>query len=335
MALPEYLQYRGPDDGFRASARPIPGPHTDAFAAVARRRDAWILIGSTAEASGDPLRPHNTSTLIAPDGSIAATYRKIHLFDVSVDAGPVDTESDRVTAGRARRGRGRGRRLDRPVDLLRPALPRAVPGPGPCRGEGPDRPGQLHGTDRPGPLGGPAPGPGDRERGVRAGPVADRRARSIPRHSGDRWSSTRGGRSSPRRRTPSGSSMPRWTSTGWTRSAARSRPSPTVGRTRTGSSAYWSGASPGNSIVNAAPTPGLGRLQAQVAAHRAAQLARHVQAQAAALVRAVVLAADEPAEEHGPIRLGDAGPMVGDRQPERGGGDVHDDRGRPPTGRRT
>lgn len=99
VALPEYLQYRGPDDGFRASARPIPGPHTDPFAEVARRHASWILVGSTAETSGDPARPHNTSTLIAPDGSIAATYRKVHLFDVAVDSGPVDVESARVTAG--------------------------------------------------------------------------------------------------------------------------------------------------------------------------------------------------------------------------------------------
>jgi predicted amidohydrolase len=103
VALPEYLQYRGEDDGFRASARPIPGPHTEPFSQVARRRDAWILVGSTAETSADPDRPYNTSALIAPDGSIAATYRKIHLFDVMVDAavadGPVDTESARVTAG--------------------------------------------------------------------------------------------------------------------------------------------------------------------------------------------------------------------------------------------
>lgn len=99
VALPEYLQFRGPDDGFRASARPIPGEHTAAFTAVARRRDAWILIGSLAEASDDPARPYNTSVLIGPDGSIAATYRKVHLFDVAVDAGPVDTESARVRAG--------------------------------------------------------------------------------------------------------------------------------------------------------------------------------------------------------------------------------------------
>ncbi|MBE3075308.1 MAG: carbon-nitrogen hydrolase family protein [Actinobacteria bacterium] len=101
VALPEYLQFRGPDVGYRASARPIPGPHTDPFAEVARRHDAWILVGSTAETSGDPDRPYNTSTLIAPDGSIAATYRKIHLFDVAVENGPVATESDRVTAGGA------------------------------------------------------------------------------------------------------------------------------------------------------------------------------------------------------------------------------------------
>jgi predicted amidohydrolase len=99
VALPEYLHYRGPDDGFRASARPVPGPHTEPFADVARRRGAWILAGSTAESSDDPGRPFNTSALIAPDGSIAAVYRKIHLFDVAVDDGPQDTESARVTAG--------------------------------------------------------------------------------------------------------------------------------------------------------------------------------------------------------------------------------------------
>ena len=99
VALPEYLQFRGSDDGYRASARPIPGPWTDAFASVARSRAAWILVGSLAETSGDPMRPYNTSVLIAPDGSIATTYRKIHLFDVTVEDGPVDRESDRVSPG--------------------------------------------------------------------------------------------------------------------------------------------------------------------------------------------------------------------------------------------
>lgn len=99
VATPEYLQYRGPDDGYRASARPVPGPITAAFAEVARRRAAWILVGSVAETSDDPRRPYNTSVLIGPDGELAATYRKVHLFDVSVDSGPTDTESARVTPG--------------------------------------------------------------------------------------------------------------------------------------------------------------------------------------------------------------------------------------------
>jgi deaminated glutathione amidase len=99
VVLPEYLQYRGSDDGYRASARAIPGPWTDRFAAVAARNEAWILVGSLAEASDDPARPFNTSVLIGPDGSIAATYRKIHLFDVTVEDGPVDRESDRVSPG--------------------------------------------------------------------------------------------------------------------------------------------------------------------------------------------------------------------------------------------
>jgi predicted amidohydrolase len=99
VALPEYLQYRGDDDGFRASARPIPGPHTEPFTDVARRRGAWILAGSIAETSTDPARPFNSSALIAPDGSVVAVYRKFHLFDVAVDDGPSDTESARVTAG--------------------------------------------------------------------------------------------------------------------------------------------------------------------------------------------------------------------------------------------
>jgi predicted amidohydrolase len=99
VALPEYLQFRGSDDGFRASARSVPGPFTDAFAAVARRHGSWILMGSIAECSDDPHRPYNTSVLIDPSGAIAAIYRKVHLFDVSVDDGPADTESARVSGG--------------------------------------------------------------------------------------------------------------------------------------------------------------------------------------------------------------------------------------------
>jgi predicted amidohydrolase len=99
VLLPEYVQYRGTDAGFRASARTIPGPTTAPFAAVAREHACWVLAGSHAETSGDPDRPYNTAVLIDRRGEIAARYRKLHLFDVAVDDGPADLESGRVTAG--------------------------------------------------------------------------------------------------------------------------------------------------------------------------------------------------------------------------------------------
>jgi predicted amidohydrolase len=99
IALPETFLYRGPSAGFRDSAAELPGPMTEPFVALARRAQAWILLGSLAERSGDPQRPYNTSVLLDPQGRIAATYRKRRLFDVSIDNGPSDRESARTTAG--------------------------------------------------------------------------------------------------------------------------------------------------------------------------------------------------------------------------------------------
>ena len=99
VVLPEYVQYRGTADGWRASARPVPGLTTDPFAGVAREAGCWILAGTRAELSGDPLRPYNTAVVIDLVGRIAARYRKVHLFDVHVEDGPQATESAKVTAG--------------------------------------------------------------------------------------------------------------------------------------------------------------------------------------------------------------------------------------------
>jgi predicted amidohydrolase len=99
VVLPEYVQYRGSDAGYRASAVPIPGPTTEPLAAVAREHGCWVLAGSHAESSADPARPYNTAVLFDRSGAVAARYRKLHLFDVAVDAGPSDAESARVTPG--------------------------------------------------------------------------------------------------------------------------------------------------------------------------------------------------------------------------------------------
>ncbi len=99
VALPENLHHRGHAAGYRASARPVPGATTEPFAAIARRHGAWILLGSIAEQSSDPDRPFNASVLLAPDGRVAATYRKVHLFDATIDDGTASRESRRMTPG--------------------------------------------------------------------------------------------------------------------------------------------------------------------------------------------------------------------------------------------
>jgi deaminated glutathione amidase len=99
VVLPEYVQLRGTADGFRASARAVPGATTAPFKAIARELGCWILAGSHAEVSGNPARPYNTAVLFDRSGGLVARYRKLHLFDVSVDDGPSDRESERVTAG--------------------------------------------------------------------------------------------------------------------------------------------------------------------------------------------------------------------------------------------
>ncbi|MEL6957432.1 MAG: carbon-nitrogen hydrolase family protein [Pseudomonadota bacterium] len=64
---------------------------------AAARHGAWINIGSLALKGGADNRFLNRSFMIAPDGSIAARYDKIHMFDVDVS----DTERYRESDGYA------------------------------------------------------------------------------------------------------------------------------------------------------------------------------------------------------------------------------------------
>ncbi len=87
IALPEtfHLRVAAAQNALKiATAEPIPGPLTERLASVARDRAVWLLAGSFSEASDVPDKVYNTSVLFARDGSIRATYRKIHLFDVSI-----------------------------------------------------------------------------------------------------------------------------------------------------------------------------------------------------------------------------------------------------------
>ncbi len=98
VALPETWTYKGHAAGFAAAAQPPDGAANRAVAEAASRHGMWLLAGSLYEPSPDPARVFNTSALFAPDGSLRAVYRKIHLFDAVSDAA-VYRESDDVAAG--------------------------------------------------------------------------------------------------------------------------------------------------------------------------------------------------------------------------------------------
>lgn len=75
-------------------------PTLAALRAEAQAAGVWLLIGSlgllTHDADG---RFANRSLLVAPDGSVAARYDKIHMFDVNVSETEVHRESEGYRPG--------------------------------------------------------------------------------------------------------------------------------------------------------------------------------------------------------------------------------------------
>jgi len=67
-------------------------------AALARELGVWLLVGSIHPVSDNGKR-WNRSLLFTPEGRLAASYDKIHLFDVTLANGETYAESDRMRAG--------------------------------------------------------------------------------------------------------------------------------------------------------------------------------------------------------------------------------------------
>ena len=68
---------------------------------AAKLHGVWLLIGSLRAREAGMDKPFNRSILLSPTGDIAATYDKMHLFDVALDAGQSYCESSQATAGNA------------------------------------------------------------------------------------------------------------------------------------------------------------------------------------------------------------------------------------------
>ncbi|MCH9051113.1 MAG: carbon-nitrogen hydrolase family protein [Proteobacteria bacterium] len=94
ITLPENVSMLEPRGRLiREKARPADAhPALEAFQALARDADAWLLVGSlTVKLPGDKVA--NRSYLLDANGAIVAWYDKIHMFDVDLPGGESYRES--------------------------------------------------------------------------------------------------------------------------------------------------------------------------------------------------------------------------------------------------
>src|SRR5260370_29040680 len=103
VALPENFAFMGEEAKKRELAERLdgafPGPIVSKLAECATKHGVWVLGGGMPERSDDEARPFNTSVLVDPRGTVAAMYRKVHLFDVSLPDGTLHRESAATSAG--------------------------------------------------------------------------------------------------------------------------------------------------------------------------------------------------------------------------------------------
>ena len=96
--LPEYVDFlgRGAD---QPPAEGVDGEFGQFFAEQARRTGMWVVAGSFHERGPDPQHTFNTSLVFDRAGTLAAAYRKIHLYDVEIPGRVSYRESAGVAAG--------------------------------------------------------------------------------------------------------------------------------------------------------------------------------------------------------------------------------------------
>lgn len=95
VVFPETVEYIGPDMAGYASG--VPGRITERFSDMARKNGVWLHAGSITEKYEKKAR--NLSMLFSPEGRCVASYRKLHMFDVTVEDGPSYRESDEILPG--------------------------------------------------------------------------------------------------------------------------------------------------------------------------------------------------------------------------------------------
>lgn len=108
VVLPEAFAFLGPEQAKQAILEPLPLPGQTDFApgpilgrcqALARECGVHLVLGGFHEQAPEPGKSFNSCVHLTPAGEVAARYRKIHLFDVSLADGTELRESARTLPG--------------------------------------------------------------------------------------------------------------------------------------------------------------------------------------------------------------------------------------------
>ncbi|KAI9287002.1 carbon-nitrogen hydrolase [Umbelopsis sp. AD052] len=100
VVLPECFNSPYGTNFFPDYAETIPeGKSTEALASMAKDANVYLFGGSIPEKEEATGKIFNTLTVYDPSGSLIATHRKVHLFDIDIPGGIRFQESDILSAG--------------------------------------------------------------------------------------------------------------------------------------------------------------------------------------------------------------------------------------------
>jgi predicted amidohydrolase len=108
LFLPENFSFLGtsPAESLAVAEALQPvGPTLRRYCDLAERTGLWLSLGGFQERGPDPQHLHNCHVVLDSAGRVAASYRKVHLFNVDVPGGPVLMESRRAAGPRTWGGR--------------------------------------------------------------------------------------------------------------------------------------------------------------------------------------------------------------------------------------